>query len=66
MAKKMAEEGFLKRLFGKKSNCCSFQIEEIRNETAGGVTRDQKTSDNKCCSTPNLDEDNTSDGNDHI
>jgi cell division protein FtsI/penicillin-binding protein 2 len=55
------EPGFFKKLFGKKSNCCSFQVEEIQNEPAETVEQEIETSCNTCCSTRGMNEDKSSD-----
>ena len=61
MAGTKTEPGFFKKLFGKKSKCCSFQIEEIQNEPAESVEQGPETSGKTCCSTRGMNEDKSSD-----
>ena len=61
MADTKTEPGFFRKLFGKKSNCCSFQVEEIQNEPAESIAHELETSGNTCCSTRGINGDNSSD-----
>lgn len=61
MADTKTEPGFFKKLFGKKSNCCSFQVEEIQNEPVESVEQEIETSSNTCCSIRGLNKGKASD-----
>ena len=63
MADTKTEPGFFKKLFGKKSNCRSFQVEEIQNEPAEKIEEEFETSGKTCCSTRSMNEDKASDSN---
>lgn len=55
MTVKKAEQGFFKKFFGKKNNCCSLQIEEIRDDATESDTNEEKKSERNeltsCCQT---------------
>lgn len=53
------KKGFLKGIFGKKSSCCSFEIEENIIEKQVDIDKEEKKVENNdnsagCCSNSNV------------
>ncbi len=43
MTDRKEKQSFLNKIFGKKSKCCSFEIEEIRHETTNEGKNQEET-----------------------